>query len=136
MLVLTSRLLHQQPKDRGKLYSLHEPEVDCISKGKARVRYEFGTKVSVAATIGEGFIVGMRALPGNPYDGHTLAEALEQVEVLTDRRPSARRRRPRLPRARRRDHPRADQRHPQGAHAERSPGCCVAAAPSNRRSAT
>ncbi len=88
MLVLTSRLLHQQPKDKNKLYSLHEPEVDCISKGKARVRYEFGTKVSVAATTREGFLVGMRALPGNPYDGHTLAEALEQVEVLTDRRPS------------------------------------------------
>jgi IS5 family transposase len=52
------------------------------------VRYEFGTKVSVAATTREGFIVGMRALPGNPYDGHTLAEALEQVEVLTDCRPS------------------------------------------------
>ena len=50
--------------------------------------HEFGTKVSVAATIDEGFIVGMRALPGNPYDGHTLAEALEQVEVLTDRRPA------------------------------------------------
>jgi len=88
MLVLTSRLLNQQPKDKGKIFSLHEPEVDCISKGKARVRYEFGTKVSVAATIAEGFIVGMRALPGNPYDGHTLAEALEQVEVLTDRRPN------------------------------------------------
>jgi transposase, IS5 family len=88
MLVLTSRLLHQQPKDKGKLYSLHEPQVDCISKGKARVRYEFGTKVSVAATINEGFILGMRALPGNPYDGHTLSEALEQVEILTDRRPS------------------------------------------------
>jgi IS5 family transposase len=52
------------------------------------VRYEFGTTVSVAATTREGFIVGMRALPGNPYDGHTLAEALEQIEVLTDRRPA------------------------------------------------
>jgi IS5 family transposase len=88
MVLLTSRLLHQQPKGSDKLYSLHEPEVDCISKGKARKRYEFGTKVSVAATIDEGFIIGMRALPGSPYDGHTLAEALEQVEVLTDRRPS------------------------------------------------
>uniref|UniRef100_A4WPA8 Transposase InsH N-terminal domain-containing protein n=1 Tax=Cereibacter sphaeroides (strain ATCC 17025 / ATH 2.4.3) TaxID=349102 RepID=A4WPA8_CERS5 len=38
-LVLVSRLLHQAPKDPGKIYSLHEPEVDCISKGKARVRY-------------------------------------------------------------------------------------------------
>jgi IS5 family transposase len=83
-LVLVSRLLHQTPKSSGKLYALHEPEVDCISKGKARVRYEFGTKVSVATTIDEGFVVGMRAMPGNPYDGHTLAEALEQVEILTD----------------------------------------------------
>ena len=81
-------MLHQQPNGTGKIYSLHEPQVDCISKGKARVRYEFGTKVSVAATIDEGFILGMRARPGNPYDDHTLAEALEQVEILTGRRPS------------------------------------------------
>jgi IS5 family transposase len=86
-LVLISRLLHQTPKSRGKIYALHEPEVDCISKGKARTRYEFGTKVSIATTIAEGFVVGLRALPGTPYDGHTLAEALEQVETLTDQRP-------------------------------------------------
>ena len=68
-LALTGRLLQQGPKDRGKLYSLHAPEVDCISKGKARVRYEFGTKVSVATTLTEGFVVGMRALSGNPFFG-------------------------------------------------------------------
>ena len=49
-LALVSQLLHQQPKGSDKLYALHEPEVDCISKGKARVRYEFGCKVSVATT--------------------------------------------------------------------------------------
>ena len=76
-LVLVSRLLHQTPKGGGKLYSLHEPEVDCISKGKARVRYEFGCKVSVATTLDGGFVIGVRSMPGNPYDGHTLAEALE-----------------------------------------------------------
>ena len=86
-LMLVSRLLNQTPKDAGKIYSLHEPEVDCISKGKARVRYEFGTKVSVATTLDGGFVVGMRSLPGNPYDGHTLAEALEQVAILTDHPP-------------------------------------------------
>ncbi|CAA9403962.1 MAG: Mobile element protein [uncultured Rubellimicrobium sp.] len=86
-LVLVSRLLRQSPKSGGKIYALHEPQVDCISKGKARVRYEFGCKVSVATTLDGGFIVGMRSLPGNPYDGHTLAEALEQVEILTDCRP-------------------------------------------------
>jgi IS5 family transposase len=87
-LCLVGRLLLQTPKSHGKIYALHEPEVDCISKGKARVRYEFGTKVSIAITIDEGFVVGMRALPGNPYDGHTLAEALEQVEILTEQKPT------------------------------------------------
>lgn len=86
-LALVSRLLHQQPRGSDKIYALHEPEVDCISKGKARVRYEFGCKVSVATTLDEGFVVGMRSFPGNPYDGHTLAPALEQVEILTDQRP-------------------------------------------------
>ena len=86
-LTLVSQLLHQPLRGSGKIYALHEPQVDCISKGKARVRYEFGTKVSIATTLDEGFVVGMRALPGNPYDGHTLAEALEQVEILTDQRP-------------------------------------------------
>jgi IS5 family transposase len=81
------RLLEQGPKSKDKLYSLHEPEVDCISKGKARVRYEFGTKVSLATTLDGGFVVGARSFPGNPYDGHTLAPALEQVEILTDTRP-------------------------------------------------
>jgi IS5 family transposase len=86
-LALVSRLLHQQPKGNDKIYALHEPEVDCISKGKARVRYEFGCKVSVATTLDEGFVVGMRSFPGNPYDGHTLKDALEQVAILTDQRP-------------------------------------------------
>ena len=61
--------------------------MDCISKGKARKRYEFGCKVSVATTYREGFVLGMRSMPGNPYDGHTLHEALEQVEILADARP-------------------------------------------------
>ena len=52
------------------------------------MRYEFGCKVSVATTIDGGFVVGMRAMHGNPYDGHTLAEALEQVETLTNRPPA------------------------------------------------
>ena len=87
-LALVSRLLHQASKGSDKIYALHEPEVDCISKGKARVRYEFGCKVSIATTLDEGFVVGMRGFPGNPYDGHTLIPALEQVEILTDQRPN------------------------------------------------
>ena len=86
-LALVSQVLHQQPKGSNKIYALHEPEVDCISKGKARVRYEFGCKVSIATTLDKGFVVGMRSFPGNPYDGHILAPALEQVEILTSHRP-------------------------------------------------
>jgi len=61
--------------------------VDCISKGKARMRHEFGCKVSVATTLDEGFVVGMRSFPGYPFDGHTLRDALGQVEILAAQRP-------------------------------------------------
>lgn len=85
---LIARLLRQTPRSRGKLYALHEPDVDGISKGKARVRYEFGVKVAIATTLKEGFVVGMRSFPGAPYDGHTLDPTLEQAEILTGRRPA------------------------------------------------
>lgn len=65
-----------------------EPEVECIAKGKLRTPYEFGVKVSVAVTAKEGVVVGMRSMPGAPYDGHTLHSQLEQVEILTGVRPS------------------------------------------------
>jgi len=81
------RLLKQQPQDSHKLYSLHAPEVECINKGKSRQPYEFGVKVSVTTTHKEGLVVGMRSLPGNPYDGHTLHLALEQTAILTQRQP-------------------------------------------------
>ncbi|GAC1585318.1 MAG: IS5 family transposase [Sphingomicrobium sp.] len=82
-----ARILAQKPGDTDKLYALHAPEVECIAKGKARTRYEFGVKTSIAVTnartAGGQFIVGMQALPGNPYDGHTLTGQLAQVERLT-----------------------------------------------------
>jgi len=82
-----NRILTQTTKDKNKLYALHAPEVECISKGKARTPYEFGVKVAVATTLKEGFVVGMRSMPGNPYDGHTLEEAIEQVSILAERTP-------------------------------------------------
>jgi IS5 family transposase len=87
LLQRVQRILTQKTKDRNKLYALHAPEVECISKGKARHPYEFGVKVSVATTLKEGIVVGMRSMPGNPWDGHTLEETLEQVGILNDRQP-------------------------------------------------
>ena len=75
------RIRTQQRHDSNKL---HAPEVECISKGKARKPYEFGVKVSVAVTHKQGLMVGARSFTGNPYDGHTLAEQLEQVGILTE----------------------------------------------------
>ena len=83
LLRLSERLLGQQRKDKNKLYSCHAPEVECIAKGKAHKRYEFGCKVSVAATSRDNWIVGIQAHHGNPYDGHTLTGVLSQVERMT-----------------------------------------------------
>jgi IS5 family transposase len=81
------RLLEQHRHSKNKLYSLHAPEAECISKGKAHKRYEFGVKASFATTVKEAFVVGARAFTGNPYDGHTLSEQLGQVSILCDQTP-------------------------------------------------
>lgn len=83
----TQRILTQKTKDKNKLYALHAPEVECIAKGKARTPYEFGVKVSIVTTLKEGLVVGARSMPGNPYDGHTLHEALEQAAILSGVKP-------------------------------------------------
>jgi IS5 family transposase len=80
-----NRILKQQKKDKKKLYALHAPVVECISKGEARTPHEFGVKVTVAHTLKEGLVVGMRSMPGNPWDGHTLAKTVEQASILTDK---------------------------------------------------
>ena len=80
----------QQQRQRGwKLYSFHAPEVECIGKGKASAPYEFGVKASIVTTNarapGGQFVLHAKALPGNPYDGHTLNDIIEAAEQLTGR---------------------------------------------------
>jgi transposase, IS5 family len=84
LLEIASRI-HSQPRvrqdgDPPKLYSVHAPEVECISKGKAHKQYEFGVKVGIVTTSKESFVLAAQALPGNPYDGHTLKECLSQAK--------------------------------------------------------
>lgn len=87
LLARTGKLLKQERKSKNKLYSMHAPEVECIGKGKAHKRYEFGVKASIACTHKNNFIIGANSLPENPFDGHTLKGALDQVEKLTGIRP-------------------------------------------------
>ena len=82
LLERAERIRTQQRHDKNKLYALHAPEVECIGKGKARKPYEFGVKVSLAVTHKQGLMVGARAFPGNPFDGHTLSAQLEQTTNL------------------------------------------------------
>src|SRR6266704_3602745 len=86
-LFLARRVLEQDRRQRGrKVYSLHAPEVECIGKGKAHRPYEFGVKVSVATTLSQAkggqFVTHVKALPGNPYDGHTLETVIPDIEAL------------------------------------------------------
>ena len=83
---LAERVREQRQHQRGrKVYSLHAPEVECIGKGKAHRPYEFGVKVSLATTLhrsnGGQFIAHVKAMPGNPYDGHTLSTVLPEIEA-------------------------------------------------------
>ncbi len=84
-LKLYETVLKQKKGDKNKIYSLHEPEVYCISKGKEHKRYEFGTKASIVITKNSGIVVGALNVK-NDYDGHTLETVLAQSERLRDKK--------------------------------------------------
>ncbi|MBR1495811.1 MAG: IS5 family transposase [Acidaminococcaceae bacterium] len=76
------KAVNQQRSDKDKVYSLHEPAVSCICKGKAHKKYEFGSKAAVAMTKGSCVIVGVKSFTGNPYDGDTLQAVLGQIKQI------------------------------------------------------
>jgi IS5 family transposase len=81
-LSLYHRAVNQERKDKNKIYSLHEPEVYCISKGKEHKKYEFGSKAAIAMTKTNCIIVGVKSFAHNAYDGHTLSELLSHVRQI------------------------------------------------------
>jgi IS5 family transposase len=87
LLALARRLHVQERHDKGKLYSVHAPEVECISKGKAHKRYEFGCKVALAVSSKGGWVLAARSLEGNPYDGHTLQSTMDRIVATSGMEP-------------------------------------------------
>ena len=79
--LLYERVLAQQPKDKNKIYSLHEPQVYYIAKGKDHKPYEYGKKVSIASTAKGNLIVGVLSHESNLHDSHTLPEVLKHIET-------------------------------------------------------
>ena len=86
-LLIFKQVLSQERKTQNKIYSLHEPEVGCIAKGKEAKKYEFGNKVSIVKTMKSGIIIGALSFIDNPYDGDTLEPQLQQVKKMTGRLP-------------------------------------------------
>lgn len=86
LIELFKMVLAQTRKSKNKIYSLHEPETECISKGKEHKKYEFGNKVSIIRTA-SGLIIGAKSFR-KEYDGHTIGPALEQVKKLTGEYPN------------------------------------------------
>ena len=88
-----TQIHQQQQSDSNKLYSWHAPEVECISKGKAHKKYEFGCKVSITSHVNPApaghFVLHAKAFHGNPFDGHTLnpviMEYKAQIGIEPDR---------------------------------------------------
>jgi IS5 family transposase len=83
LIATSKKLLLQERNTPKKIYSLHELEVQCIGKGKDRVRYEFGQKSAVVTTNNHNWIVNVEDLPNNPYDGHTLSRSISGAEKIT-----------------------------------------------------
>ena len=84
---LFKKVLAQKKTDSNKIYSLHEPEVKCYTKGKEHKRFEFGSKVSLLITQSTGVIVGALNFNETLHDSKTIPAALEQYERLMNKQP-------------------------------------------------
>lgn len=82
-LALFKEVLAQKRVDSNKIYSLHEPHTQCMSKGKEHKKYEFGSKVSIITTKTTGVIIGALNIEKNVHDSKTLLPAIEQQQRLT-----------------------------------------------------
>ena len=82
------KVLAQKQNTKNKVYSLHEPHVYCMAKGKDRVQYEYGNKVSVASTHNSNIVVGVVSHEENIYDGHTLPDVLTHIEDSRGSKPT------------------------------------------------
>lgn len=86
---IARKVLAQRTGTKGKLYSVHAPETQCIAKGKTHKKYEFGNKVSIATTSKSSWVVGLYSFLDNPFDGHTVPDVLCQIRSMTGDFPKA-----------------------------------------------
>lgn len=85
--ILFTKVLLQKKNDSNKIYSLHEPDVYCMAKGKEHKTYEFGCKASIALTKTTGIIVGATTFEKNTNDVYTIEQTLKQIQYTTEELP-------------------------------------------------
>ena len=81
---LYERVLAQKPKDKNKVYSLHEPDIYCVGKGKDHKPYEYGRKASIVSTLNSQVIIGVASHDKHTHDSRTLKTALEEAELFRE----------------------------------------------------
>ena len=79
-LELYKKAIGQKKDDRDKVYSLHEPQVSCIAKGKAHKKYGFGSKAVFVRGSKTGVVTAACNFRGNPHDSRTLGDTLAQSQ--------------------------------------------------------
>jgi IS5 family transposase len=86
---IANKILRQNQGSKPKIYSVHAPETTCIAKGKAKIKYEFGSKVSIATSVKGSWVVGVNSFPSAPFDGHMIPDVLTQIKSVTGAYPKA-----------------------------------------------
>ncbi|WP_299948207.1 transposase [uncultured Microbulbifer sp.] len=81
---LYERVLKQQKNDKDKIYSLHEPQVYCVAKGKGHKPYEYGSKASIVSTAKEGIILSAVSHYENIHDSKTLDEVIRKANEVRE----------------------------------------------------
>lgn len=76
---LYTKVINQKRGDKDKIYSLHEPDIYCVGKGKDHKPYEYGRKASVVTTAKSGVIVGVQSHDEHQHDSKTLKSALDHA---------------------------------------------------------
>jgi len=82
---LYAKVISQKPKDKNKIYSLHEPDIYCIGKGKDHKPYEYGRKASIVSTVKSQVIVGVESHDTHEHDSNTLKAALQRAHKFRDK---------------------------------------------------
>jgi IS5 family transposase len=78
-----NKVITQEKFDKNKIYSIYEPQIYCIKKGKSNIKYEYGTKIVIIVDKKTGLVLEINNLDENIHDSKTIKPALDKLEDIT-----------------------------------------------------